>query len=209
MSPECPTRLEGDGDGAKYVRPAHRNAIPYPHHTGRYADVPQGRPSRRARRQLPPHAKQATIDSTFIRRKHYFLSMQNIKLACFTALDSSVNDAFKLSNLAGVRGWHAGMTTVTILDQLSSVYGKPTCAVLEANDTLFRSPYSAADAPEVLFQRIEDCAEIAMLRDNPYTDKQLILMAVCHILTTGLYIRAFKDWDLLDPADRTWVSNAL
>jgi hypothetical protein len=63
--------------------------------------------------------EQATIDSTFARRKHYFLSMQNIERACFTALDSSVNDAFKLSNLAGVHGWHAGMTTVMILDQLS------------------------------------------------------------------------------------------
>jgi len=81
--------------------------------------------------------EQATIDSTFARHKHYFLSMQNIKLACFTALDSSVNDAFKLSNLAGVCSWHAGMTTVTILNQLSSVYGKPTSTVLEANDTLF------------------------------------------------------------------------
>ena len=63
--------------------------------------------------------EQATIDSTFARHKHYFLSMQNIERACFTALDSSVNDAFKLSNLAGVHGWHAGMTTVMILDQLS------------------------------------------------------------------------------------------
>ena len=86
--------------------------------------------------------EQATIDSTFARRKHYFLSMQNIERACFTALDSSVNNAFKLSNLAGVRGWHAGMTTVTILDQP---------AALDAKGTLFRSPYSAADAPEVLF----------------------------------------------------------
>ena len=30
-------------------------------------------------------------------------------------------------------------------------------------------------------------------------------MAVRHLLTTGLYIRAFEDWDQLDPADRTWV----
>ena len=49
--------------------------------------------------------EQATIDLTFARRKHYFLSMKNIERACFTALDSSVNDAFKLSDLAGVRGW--------------------------------------------------------------------------------------------------------
>ena len=85
--------------------------------------------------------KQATIDTIFRRRKNYFLSMQNIERACFTALDSSVNDAFKLSNMPGVRGWHAGMTTVTILGQLSSVYGKPTAAALDANDTIFRSPY--------------------------------------------------------------------
>ena len=44
--------------------------------------------------------EQATIDSTFARRKHYFLSMQNIERACFMALDSSINYAFKLSNLA-------------------------------------------------------------------------------------------------------------
>ena len=148
--------------------------------------------------------EQATIDSTFARSKHYYLSMQNIERACFTALDSSVNDAFKLSLLAGVRGWHAGMTTVMILDQLSLVYGKPTSAALDANDTIFRSPYSAADAPEVLFRRIEDCAEIATLGDNPYTDKQLILTAVRHLLTTGLYIRAFEDWDQLSAADQTW-----
>jgi hypothetical protein len=39
--------------------------------------------------------------------------------------------------MPGVRGWHAGMTTVTILDQLSSVYGKPTAAALDANGTIF------------------------------------------------------------------------
>jgi hypothetical protein len=42
--------------------------------------------------------EQASIDSLFNCRKAYFLSMQNIKRACFTALDASVNDAFKVSN---------------------------------------------------------------------------------------------------------------
>ena len=84
------------------------------------------------------------------------------------------------------------------------LYGKPTAAALEANEAIFRSPYSAADAPEVLFRQIEDCAEIATLDDNPYTDK-LILTAVRHLLTTGLYIRAFKDWDQLTAVDQTWL----
>ena len=42
--------------------------------------------------------EQASIDTLFNRRKHYFLSMQNIERACFMALDPSINDAFKVSN---------------------------------------------------------------------------------------------------------------
>ena len=42
--------------------------------------------------------------------------------------------------------------------------------------------------------------------DNPYTDKQLILTAVRHLLTTGLYIWAFEDWDQLRSAvDQSWI----
>jgi hypothetical protein len=39
--------------------------------------------------------EQVSIDTLFNRCKHYFLSMQNIERACFTALNSSINDAFK------------------------------------------------------------------------------------------------------------------
>ena len=131
--------------------------------------------------------------------------MRNIERACFTALDTSVNDAFKLSNVAGVHGWHAGMSTMVILNQLNTTYGKPTSAALDANDTIFRGPYLAADAPETLFRRMEDCAKVATIGDNPYTDKQLVLATVRHLLTTGLYTRAFEEWDLLAAADQTWI----
>jgi len=93
----------------------------------------------------------------FNRRKHYyFLSMQNIKRPCFTALDSSITDAFKVSNDPTVQGWHAGMRVIDILDQLSLIYGQPTPTALDANNHIFRSPTSAADAPEVLFRRIKN-----------------------------------------------------
>jgi hypothetical protein len=53
--------------------------------------------------------EQASIESLFNQRKHYFLSMQNIECACFTALNASINDAFKVSNDLNIWGWHAGM----------------------------------------------------------------------------------------------------
>jgi hypothetical protein len=77
--------------------------------------------------------------------------MQNIERACFTALDASVNDAFKVTNDPAVCGWHAGMRVINILNQLSATYRQPTPAALEENDHIFRSPTSAADPPEVLF----------------------------------------------------------
>jgi hypothetical protein len=93
--------------------------------------------------------EQASIDTLFNQRKHYFLSMQNIKRVCFTALDAIINDASKVSHDPTVQGWQAGIRVINILDQLSLIYGQPTPAALEANDHIFRSPASAADAPEV------------------------------------------------------------
>jgi len=79
--------------------------------------------------------EQASIDTLFNHRKHYFLSMQNIERACFTALDSSINDAFKVSNDPTVQGWHAGMRVIDILDQLSLIYGQPTLQPLKPTTT--------------------------------------------------------------------------
>jgi hypothetical protein len=87
-----------------------------------------------------------------------------------------------------------------ILDQLSLIYGQLTQAALELNNIAFQSQYLAADAPEVLFCRIKNCAKISILGHNPYTDRQLINNAICLLLTTGLYQRPFEEWDRLLPA---------
>ena len=47
------------------------------------------------------------------------MSMQNIEHASFTALDASVNNVFKVSNMANGRVWHAGMRVLDILDELN------------------------------------------------------------------------------------------
>jgi hypothetical protein len=43
--------------------------------------------------------EQASINLLFNQQKRYYMLMQNIKWACFTALDASVNDAFNVSNI--------------------------------------------------------------------------------------------------------------
>jgi hypothetical protein len=81
---------------------------------------------------------------------------------------------------------------IDILDQLSASYGQPT-----QNDAAFFSPYLATDAPEVLIHRIKDCAVIALLGRDPYTDCQFINNAIHLLLTTGLYLWPFEEWDCL------------
>ncbi len=76
---------------------------------------------------------------------------------------------------------------------------------MEINNVTFCGPYSATNAPEVLFRRIKNCAEIAILGNNPYTDWQLINNAIRLLLTTGLYIRAFEEWDRLLSGAQTWI----
>ena len=149
--------------------------------------------------------EQATIDASFAREKHYFQSYTNITRVLYAALRTGINEAFQVSNIAGVTGWPASMQIREMLDQLSSTYGLPTPAALELNDIEFRRPYSAADAPEVLFRRIENCAEIAIIGGNPYTDRQIVVNTIRLLLTTGLYIRMFEEWDRLDIADQTWI----
>jgi hypothetical protein len=124
--------------------------------------------------------EQASIDTAFALQKHYFLLMQNIKQACFNALDASINNAFKVSN-------DPAKTVRKILDQLSSIYGQPTPPAMELNDVTFHSLYSAANAPKVLFCCIKDCAKIAILDQNPYMDPQLIDNAIRLLLPAGIY----------------------
>ena len=150
--------------------------------------------------------EQATIDATFAREKHYFNSWVNINRVLYAALRTSVNEAFQVSNVPGVAGWPAGMDIRAMLDQLSSTYGLPTPAALEMNDNEFRRPYSPADAPEVLFRRIENCAEIAIIGGNPYTDRQIVMNTIRLLLTTGIYTRMFEEWDRLAIVDQTWIA---
>jgi hypothetical protein len=149
--------------------------------------------------------EQATVDATFARQKHYFTSYTNINRVVYAAVCTSVNKAFQVSNIAGVAGWPAGMEIREMLDQLSSTHGLPTPAALEANYNEFRRPYSAADAPKVLFCCIKNCAEIAIIGGNLYTDKQVVMNMIRLLLTTGLYICMFEEWDSLPIADQTWI----
>jgi hypothetical protein len=71
---------------------------------------------------------------------------------------------------------------MSILDQLSSNYGKLTPAAMEGNNNTMHRPYSAANPPELLFCWIEECAEIALLGRDLCDNVWLLGLINCEYL---------------------------
>jgi hypothetical protein len=109
----------------------------------------------------------------------------NICRAVFNIFDDNIDDAFKVSNDPALVGWNQLMEPREMFNQITATYGKPTPAALLQNDMLFQSVYSPNDAPEVLFRRIEDCQEVQILGEDPYTAQQLLNNAVRLLLQCG------------------------
>ncbi len=123
----------------------------------------------------------------------------NICRPVFNILDDNIDDAFKVSNNPMLVGWNPAMEPREMFDQITVTYGKPTPAALLQNDMLFRSAYSPNNAPE-------DCQEVQILGEDPYTAQQLLNNAVRLLLQCGLYTRDFDDWDQKPSADRIWIN---
>ena len=131
----------------------------------------------------------------------------------FKMLDDSISNQFKVSNTPNLTGWNSTMTILVILDQLEASYGNPDTMTLFGNDTLFRSPFPANEAPEMLFYRIEQCQEIQILAQDPYTPTQIINNAVRLLQQSGIFpLKEFDTWDVTTiktyPALKTFIQEA-
>jgi hypothetical protein len=108
-------------------------------------------------------------------------------------LNNNIANQFKVSNMQNMTGWNSSMTVRSILKQLESLYGKPDTMLLFQNNTLFRSPFPATEAPEMLFYRIEQCQEIQTIAQDHYTLKQIINNAIHLLMQSGIF--PLKEFD--------------
>jgi hypothetical protein len=87
-------------------------------------------------------------DAAFESNKNFFLSYMNLNQACFRMLNELVPNQFKVSNTPALIRCNASMSIQDILNQMDGSYGKPSSASLFSNNTLFKSPFAASEAPE-------------------------------------------------------------
>ncbi len=68
------------------------------------------------------------------------------------------------------------------------------------NDTLFRSPFPATKAPEMLFYRIKQCQETQILAQDPYSKTQIINNALRLLMQLGIFpLKEFNIWETITP----------
>ncbi len=140
------------------------------------------------------------IDATFTQDKNYYLSFLNIDRACFKMLNKTVSNQFKVLNTPNLTGWNSTMKIRVILEQLKALYGKPDMMMLFRNNTLFRSPFPATKAPEMLFYRIEQRQEIQTLAQDPYSNTQIINNALCLLMQSNIFpLKEFDTWETITP----------
>jgi hypothetical protein len=76
---------------------------------------------------------------------------------------------------------------------MDATFGKPDAQAILTNDAHYWARLQPNETPETLFLRLEECQEIQILADNPYTDKQLIVTAVLLLRQANIF--PTKDFD--------------
>jgi hypothetical protein len=113
-------------------------------------------------------------------------------------LDANVLAQFKVSNNAMLTGWNSTMSIIDILAQLQGLHGKPNMMTLYTNNTLFRSPMTPSNSPEMLFYQLEQCQEIQRIGNLPYSDGQIIANAVRILATSNIFpLKEFNTWEAM------------
>jgi hypothetical protein len=145
---------------------------------------------------FPPPNTVKMANTAFERNKNYFLSYKNINQACFCMLNELVPNQFKVSNTLALIWWNASMSIQDILNQMEDSYRKPSSALLFATNTLFKSPFAASEAPELLFFRIEQCQEVMTLGKLPYTLEQIIQNTLRLLMASNIFpVGEFDTWE--------------
>ena len=110
---------------------------------------------------------------------------------------SSVINSYKTAPALSpnIIGWNSTILSNEIFNQLMISYGKPTPNAVHQNNLTFFSTYSPKNPPELLFNWVADCQEIAKGANIPFTTKQLLMNVVYLFMHLGAYACDMDNWE--------------
>jgi hypothetical protein len=99
---------------------------------------------------------------------------------------------------------YTSVTTRQLLNHLYVTYGNITPADLANNDAKMKTPFDPSQPIEVLFDQIEDTADLAAAANAAYTAAQIVVYGYNLVFPTGVFIDACRDWRRRPEANKTW-----
>ena len=113
-------------------------------------------------------------ETIFDSAKMDYLSQLNVTQAIINALNVAVPKEFKRGETAagtimGASPYRNNNNPCTILLALRDLYGRPSPAEKQANNTTFAAPWNPAEPIETYFDRLEDCYVTALIASPPFT----------------------------------------
>jgi hypothetical protein len=138
------------------------------------------------------------IYNQFKINKNMFKTYTNIHQAIYKLLMDNVLPQYQASNTPGLTGWDTTMTIIDIFSQMDTMFRKPDAQAILINNAQFWAPLQSAETPETLFLCLNECQEVQILADNPYTNKRLIVNAVLLLQKSNIFpTKDFDDWDAI------------
>ena len=97
----------------------------------------------------------------------------------------------------------AAVPARTILNHLKDIYGQVTPEDLEANLTLFDTPWDPATPIETVFVNARRCRHFAEVGDDPISDAAYMRQLIKTFTKAGVFTQAIHEWNNKATADKT------
>jgi hypothetical protein len=97
---------------------------------------------------------------------------------------------------------YANVTTLTILEHLTTNYGTLSTDDLNNNINKLNEDWSPSDPIETIFTRIRECRTFAQY-DDPITEASAVRIAIQMVERSGVFGDAIKDWRKKANAEKT------
>ena len=165
-----------------------------------YPDNPGERPAIPTHRTVPRSERDQLCDA-WSPKKERWETLINVHRAAFEAMKLAVPKAYR-SQPDGTPGWTINMTIHQMLESLDP-YCLPTMSMISQNEKNLTASYNHTTPIATLFERFEDCHDIAMA-EVPYTTAQLIQKFMALMEATKVYDDEIEEWKAKPTADKTW-----
>lgn len=114
-------------------------------------------------------------------------------------------DNIYLRAKSNVHTGYANIPTLELLTHLYNVYGNIQDHDLIKNDQEMKKAYDPNLPIEVLFDQIDRGIDFAAAGKSPYTNNQILYIAVNLIQTTGVFPEAYREWNRKVDEDKTYA----